>query len=164
MMVSVRRWAFPSRGSSPPVSTSSTSIASRYIGTWDAKAMPPGRDARMQIGESLLIGEPKGFRHESFDQLQHAVRPINEALEDFPTCDASIPAAALIEPSLSPRGFLCRRQEDERQVISGLEMGALLFELRFALGIEQRRDRVGERAFGIVLGHIPATFDEDCPT
>ena len=134
----------------------------RHLGKADA--MAPGRDAGMQVRQGPLVREPKGFRHEPFDQLQHAVRPINEAPENVMAFDASMRAAALVEPSLSAGGLLGRRKEDECQVISALEMGALLLELRFALGVDQRRDRVWECALGIVLGHVPARFDEDRPT
>ena len=46
----------------------------------DADAVTLGRDAGMQVGQRLRVREPRGFRHEPLDQLQHAVGTVCEAL------------------------------------------------------------------------------------
>ena len=53
----------------------------RHFGNTDA--MAPGRDAGMQVGQRLLIREPCRLRHEAFDELQHAIGPIDEAFDNL---------------------------------------------------------------------------------
>ena len=49
----------------------------------DADAVALGRDASVQIGQGLAVIEPPALRHEPFDQLQHAVGPVNKAAQRF---------------------------------------------------------------------------------
>ena len=97
----------------------------------------------MQIGQRLGVIEPVDLGHEALDQLQHAVGAVDEAAQQLPRIDARL-RAALIEPALGARGVLGRRQPDEGQEIAALEMRAVFLELRPALGIDQRRRRIGK--------------------
>ena len=117
----------------------------------------------MQIGQRLRVLEPCGFRHEALDELQHAVGAVDEAAEHLVRIDAARCAAAFVEPGLGARGVLGRRQKEEGQVVGALEVSALLLELRLALGVDQRRDRIRERALRIVLRRVAARLDEDRP-
>ena len=79
-----------------------------------AHALAPGRDAGMQVGQRLAIVEPGGFGHEAFDQGEHAIGPIDEAVEgDPPVGGAS--GAVLVERGLGARGVVGWRQPQERQ-------------------------------------------------
>ena len=92
----------------------------------------------MQVGQRLRVREPRGFRHEPLDQLQHAVGTVCEALEHLVRIDAAVAAAAFIEPGLGPRWFLGGRKKKKRQVVGALEVSALFLELRLALGVDER--------------------------
>ena len=52
----------------------------------------------------------------------------------------------LIEPALGAGGVVLGRQKQQREKISALEMRAFFLELRLALHIDERRDRIGEHA------------------
>src|ERR1700758_1348361 len=145
-MVSVRRWALPTRGASPATSSSSIRTASRYIGA---------------LGTRLAAGEPGRFRHEALDELQHPIGAVDEAPENLVRVDASLIDAALVEEGFCPRRLLGRRQEHERQVIGALEMSPFFLELSRPFGVHQPRYRIGKRAGRIAPGRKPARFDED---
>ena len=46
-----------------------------------AHALAARRDAGMQVGQRLAVIEPVGFGHEAFDQREHAVGAVDEAVE-----------------------------------------------------------------------------------
>ena len=46
-----------------------------------AHALATGRDAGMQVGQSLAVIEPVGFGHEAFDQREHAIGAVDEAFQ-----------------------------------------------------------------------------------
>lgn len=81
----------------------------------------------MQIGQRVAVIEPIDLGHEPFDQLQDAVGPIDEAVQQLPRIAPGL-RAALIEPALDARGVLGRREPDEGQEIAALEVGARLLE------------------------------------
>ena len=103
-----------------------------------AHALATGRDAGMQVGQRLAVIEPVGFRHEAFDQREHAIGAVDEAFQHSAPIGARM-RAALIEPALGARGVVGRRQPQQRQEIAALEVRAFFLELRAALGIDQVR-------------------------
>ena len=83
----------------------------------DTDAMALGRDASMQVGQGLAVIEPPALRHEPFDQLQHAVGPVDKAAQHFVGV-GSLPALpSLIEEALGARRILRRRQIQEGEEI-----------------------------------------------
>ena len=46
-----------------------------------AHALAAGRDAGMQVGQSLAVIEPVGFGHEALDQREHAIGAVDEAVQ-----------------------------------------------------------------------------------
>ena len=107
----------------------------RHLG--HAHTMPVGRDGGVQVGQSLAVIEPTAFGHEAVKQRQHAVRAIREAAQGLPWIDAGL-FPALIEPALGASRFIGWRKPQEGQVVPGLEVGAILVELRPSFGIDQR--------------------------
>ena len=84
------------------------------LGDTDAVAL--GRDASMQIGQGLAVIEPPALRHEPFDQLQHAVGPVDEP-RNTSWASAACRAPVLIEEALGTRRILGRRQIQEGEEI-----------------------------------------------
>ena len=105
-----------------------------------AHALAAGRDAGMQIGQRLGIIEPLGLGHEALDQRQHPIGAVDKSGQRRAPIGA-VARAPFIEPGLGARGVLGRRQPEQREEISALEMGAFLLELRPALGIDETRRR-----------------------
>ncbi len=60
-------------------------------------------------------------------------------------------------------GVIGRRQPQQGQEIPALEMRAFFLELRFALGIDDAGDGIGEVALGIMVGRLALGLDEDGP-
>ena len=109
--------------------------------------MTLGRDRRVQVGQRVLIVEPGAFRHEPFNELQHAAGSIDKPAEHLASIGSNGAIAPLVEQSLCLGGPLLRRQIEECQEIAGLVVGACLLELCSALGIDQRRRHIG-KVFG----------------
>ena len=97
----------------------------------------------MQVGQRLAVIEPVGFGHEAFDQREHAIGAVDEAVQRGAPVGARL-RAVLVEPGLGARGVVGRRQPEQRQEIAALEMRAFLLELRAPLGVDQRRGRIGK--------------------
>ncbi len=127
-----------------------------------AHALAAGRDAGMEVGQRLGVIEPVGLGHEALDQRQHAVGAVDEAGERAAPVGA-VAGSVLVEPGLGARRVLGRRQPEQGQEISALEMRAFLLELRAALGVDQSRGRVGKVAFGVAVGGLALGLDEDRP-
>ena len=83
----------------------------------NADAMYLGRDASMQVGQGLAVIEPSALRHEPFDQLQHAVGPIDKAAQHFVSVGSFPALPSLIEEALGARRILRRRQIQEGEEI-----------------------------------------------
>ena len=64
----------------------------------------------MQIGQRLLVIEPGTFRHETFDELQHAAGTIGEPAENLARIGIDGAVAALVEQPLGFRRTFSRRQ------------------------------------------------------
>ena len=109
-----------------------------------ADALAAGRDAGMQVGQGLAVIEPGGLGHEAFDQGEHAVGAVDEAVERRAPVGAVV-RAALIEPGFGAGGIVGRRQPEQRQEIAALEMRAFLLELRAAFGVDQPEAGSGNR-------------------
>ena len=127
-----------------------------------AHALAAGRDAGMQVGQRLGIIEPLGLGHEAFDQRQHPIGAIDEASERRAPIGAVL-RAVLIEPSLGAGGVIGRRQPEQRQEISALEMRAFFLELRATLGIDKTGGGVGKLVPRIAAGGLALRLDEDRP-
>ena len=118
----------------------------------------------MQVGQRLLIREPRGLRHEAFNELQHAIGSIDEAFENLVRHRQRPSAlAALIEPSLGAGPLLRPAAKTECQVVGALEVRAVLLELGFALGIDQRRDWIRKLALRIGLRRVTAALRQTSP-
>ena len=83
----------------------------------DADAMYLGRDASMQVGQGLAVIEPSALRHKPFDQLQHAVGPIDKAAQHLVGVGSFPALTSLIEEALGARRILGRRQIQEGEEI-----------------------------------------------
>ena len=129
----------------------------------DADTLAPGRDARVQVGQRLAVIEPVGLRHEAFDESEHAVGAIDEAVERRAPVGAVV-SPVLVEPGFGAGGIVGRRQPEQRQEIAALEMRAFLLELRAAFGIDELRGRFGEIAVRIAVRRLALGLDEDRPT
>ena len=127
-----------------------------------AHALAAGRDAGMQVGQRLAVIEPLGLGHEAFDQREHAVGAIDEAVERRAPVGAVV-GAVLIEPGLGAGGVVGRRQPEQRQEIAALEMRAFLLELRATLGIDQLGGGVGKLARADSVRGLALRLDEDRP-
>ena len=128
-----------------------------------AHALAPGRDAGMQVGQRLGIIEPVGFGHEALDQREHPVGAVDEAGERRAPVGA-VARPALVEPGLGACGVVGRRQPEQGQEISALEMRTLL--PRTAPGARHRRDREaasGNSLSRIAVGRLALRLDEDRP-
>src|SRR5207245_9300900 len=99
--------------------------------------MTPGRDRRVKIGQGLEVGEPRGLRNESLDKLQHAVGPVDEAIEELMGIDAALAGSPFVKPAFGARRLFARRQPEEGQVIRALEMRSCCIELCWALGVDE---------------------------
>src|ERR1700757_2230738 len=103
MIVSVRSCARPSRGSRPPVRSSSTRMASRYIGVSGTRTRwwRGPEDTKEYGGSSPPVTEPVGFGHEAFDQREDSVRAVDKTVQNgAPVRGALRPI--LVEPGLCP--------------------------------------------------------------
>jgi len=98
----------------------------------------------VEISERLLVAEPLSLRHEPLDQRQHAVGAIDEARQRRAAVGAGAILAAFVQPALGAVGGIDRRQPAEGQQVGGLEMRALLLELRAPLHLDQRRGGIRE--------------------
>ena len=98
----------------------------------------------MEIAQRLGVREPFGFGRKTLNELQQAVGAVDEAGERRGRRAAK--RLPLIEPALGAGGVILGRQKQEREKISALEMRAFFLELRLALHIDERRDRIGKRA------------------
>src|SRR6516165_3201273 len=116
-----------------------------------AHAMTPGRDRRVKIGQRLRVGEPRGLRNESLDKLQHAVGPVDEAIDELMGIDAALAGSPLVKPAFGTRGLFARRQPEEGQVVRTLEMRSRFLELCSALGVDEVRDPIRKPALRITL-------------
>ena len=97
------------------------------------------------------------------DQLQDAAGPVDEAPQQLPRIYAGV-RTALVEPALEAGGVLGRRQPDEGEKVSALEMRARRLEGVPSFQVDQRRRGIREGAVGIGLGADPLGLDEDGPT
>ena len=71
----------------------------------------------MQVRQGLAVIEPSALRHKPFDQLQHAVGPIDKAAQ-YLVGAGSLPALrSLIKEALGARRILGRRQIQEGEEI-----------------------------------------------
>src|SRR3546814_6780538 len=75
----------------------------------------------MEVGQCLGVTEPAHLGHEAFDQMEHAVRPIDEAGQLLMRIDGAA-RTAFIEPVLRARGLFGRRHPEEGQIIAALEL------------------------------------------
>ena len=116
----------------------------------------------MQVGQGLAVIEPVGLGHEAFDQREHPVGAVDEAVERRAPVGAVV-SAALIEPGFGAGGVVGRRQPEQRQEIAALEMRAFLLELRATLGVDQPGGGVGKIAERIAVGGLALRLDEDRP-
>jgi high-affinity iron transporter len=132
----------------------------RFVG---AGALTPCRDAGMQVGQQLAIGQPGDFRHEALDERQHPVGAVDEAVENLIWIDAAPLGSILVEKGLRPCHLLGRRQKLECEEIGALEMGAFLLELGPPLTFDQVGYRIGKRAGWIAPGWKPGRLDKDRP-
>ena len=128
-----------------------------------AHALAAGRNRAVQVGQRLGVIEPADLWHEAFDQIEHPVAAVGEALEQLPRIDA-VGRAALVEPAFGPRGFLGQRHPQQRQVIAALEMRAIFAELFAPLHIDERRDGIGKGRLRVVERGRPLRLDEDRPS
>ena len=94
----------------------------------------------MQVGESLAVIEPIGLGHEAFDQREHAIGAVDEAVERGAPVGGAL-RAILVEPGLGARGIVGRRQPKQRQEVAALEMRAFFLKLRAPFGVDQSRGR-----------------------
>ena len=127
-----------------------------------AHALAAGRNAGMQIGQRLGIIEPLRLGHEALDQRQHPIGAVDESSQRGAPIGA-VARAPFIEPCLGARGVLGRRQPEQREEISALEMGAFLLELRPAFGIDESGGGVGKLGFRIAVRRLALRLDEDRP-
>jgi hypothetical protein len=84
----------------------------------------------VKIGQGLRVGGPRGLRDESLDKLEHAVGPVDKAIEELMGIDAALAGSPLVEPAFRARRLFARRQPEEGQVIRALEMRSRFLELR----------------------------------
>src|SRR5882762_600331 len=104
--------------------------------------MPLGRDRRMQVSQGFLVVQPRALRHKTFDELEHAVGPIDEPAENLTRISVDGAVATFVKQPFGFRRALVRRQIEKRQEIARLVMGAGFFELCPPLGIDQGGRRV----------------------
>lgn len=116
----------------------------------------------MQIGQRIGIIEPRHFRHETFDQVQHPVGAIDKTFQQFPRLDAGA-FAALVKPAFHSRGFFGGRQPDESKEIAALVKQPGFFKLLPALHVQQGRSAVGKQACRIFGCRISLCFNKDRP-
>ena len=108
-----------------------------------AHALMPGGDAGMQVGQRLRVIEPFGFGHEALDEREDPVGAIDEAREKGAPVGASA-RQPLVKPAFGARRLVGRRQPQQGQEISALEMRTFFLELRPALGIDETRRGIGK--------------------
>ena len=96
----------------------------------------------MQVGQGLAVIEPFGLGHEAFDKSKDTIGAVDETLEGGPPVGAVV-SAIFIEPGFGAGGIVGRRQPEQGQEISALEMRAFFLELGATFRIDQtwRRDR-----------------------
>ena len=82
-----------------------------------AHALAPGGDAGMKVGQGLAVVEPVALGHEAVEELQHPVRPVDEAGQDLTGIRSRGAVAAFIEEALGTGRFPRRWEIQERQVI-----------------------------------------------
>ena len=133
----------------------------RYLGHADALAV--GRNAGMQIGQCLRIIEPPALGHEAFNQLQDAIGTVDEAAQDFAGVDVLRALASLVEEALGPCRILGWRQIQEAEEVAQFVVDPLLLELGPALGIDQRRGRIGKVRDGIAASGMTLRLDKNRP-
>ena len=93
----------------------------------------------MKVGQGRRVRQPVGFGSKSFEELQDPISAIDETLEDFPAVMRTLTLRTPLEkPRLSPPCLLNGWQKQEGEVVAGVKMRPLLFELRFTLRIHQR--------------------------
>ena len=86
--------------------------------------MALGRDRRVQVGQRLLIIEPAAFRHEAFDELQHAVGAIDKSAQASRAHRHRRCGCCLRRASRSAcAGLLGRRQIKQSQEVAELRSG-----------------------------------------
>ena len=129
----------------------------------DADALAFGRNRGVQVGQRLRVVEPGALRHEAFDELEHAIGAIDEAVQGFAGVGALGALAAFVEEALGAGGVFGRRQVEESQEVGRLEVNAFFLELGLALGVDQGRCGVREPALGIVEGRMTLRLDEHGP-
>ena len=121
MTVSVRRCALPSRGSSPPVSGSSTRMASRCIGVSGTRTRWRRVEiAGMQIGRaSRRHRASRTLGHEAFEQAPAPDRCGRRSRRGVRAPVRVSCGSALVEPAFGAAASSARRQPEERQEIRG---------------------------------------------
>ena len=93
----------------------------------------------MKVGQGRRVREPIRFRSKSFQELQDPIGAIDEAFEHLPPVMRALTLRAPLEqPRFGPPCLLNGWQKQEGEVVAGLKMRTLLFELRFTLSIHQR--------------------------
>src|SRR5712675_3367926 len=107
----------------------------RYFRHTNALAL--GRDGRVQIGQRFLIIDPFEFGHKALDKPKHAVGTVDESALHLPSIRVLPAIASLVEKPFRARGVFWRRQIEEGEEITGLEMRTLLLELRATLNVDQ---------------------------
>jgi hypothetical protein len=101
--------------------------------------MPLRGNACMKVGQGPGVREPVGFGGKSLQELQDPISAIDEAFEHLPPVIRAVTLRAPLEkPGFGPGCLLDWWQKQEGEVVGGLEMRPLFFELRSTLRIDQR--------------------------
>ena len=127
-----------------------------------ADTLAARRHAGMQVGQGFAVIEPFGLGHETFDEREHTVGPVDETVEGGPPVGAVV-GAILIEPGFGAGGIVGRRQPEQGQEIPALEMRAFFLELGPTFLIDQLGGGFGKIVERIAVGGLALRFDEDRP-
>jgi hypothetical protein len=73
------------------------------------------RDAGMQVGERLGVGQPGRFRNEAFNQREDSVSAVDEPFDDLVPIDSFSFRSSLIKPRLGTGALLGGRQVQEAE-------------------------------------------------
>ncbi len=117
----------------------------------------------MQVGQGLTVIEPLALRHEPFDQLQHAVGPVDKAAQRFVSVGSFSALPALIEEAFGARRILGRRQIQEGEEIGGLVVSPFFLELGSAFSIHQGRCHIRATARRIGIRWISLRLHKHRP-